>query len=179
MKIDREFMNVISGKVIGIDRCYQCFACTLGCPLAFAMDLFPHEIVRSVQLGAKDKVLQSESIWVCSSCETCATRCPYEIDIVKLMDVLRRMAVDEHADPKGNSIFNHVFLDAIRKTGRINELPLALNYKVKARRLLCLDKDEIKFAVRMFSRGKLKLFPARIRGIGIMRKIFKSARNNK
>ena len=42
---------------VNIDRCYQCLTCSLGCPLAFAMDYLPHQVIRMTQLGFKERVL--------------------------------------------------------------------------------------------------------------------------
>ena len=38
-------------------RCYQCAKCSSGCPVAARGDLKPHELVRLVQLGLRDEVL--------------------------------------------------------------------------------------------------------------------------
>ena len=54
---------------VQFNRCYQCLTCTLGCPLRFAMDIPPNEIVRLAQLGMKDDILNSSTIWVCASCD--------------------------------------------------------------------------------------------------------------
>ena len=74
----------------GVDysRCYQCLTCTLSCPVISIMDYSPNQIIRMIQLGARSKVLQSNTIWRCASCETCAGRCPQGIDIRRLMDTL-------------------------------------------------------------------------------------------
>ncbi|MEJ2068034.1 MAG: 4Fe-4S dicluster domain-containing protein [Deltaproteobacteria bacterium] len=87
MKKDLAFTRTVADEVPEVYRCYQCLTCTLGCPLASAMDLYPHEILKYVQLGAKDTVLKASTLWVCASCEACATRCPQEIEIVQLMDL--------------------------------------------------------------------------------------------
>ena len=60
-------------------NCYQCGKCTAGCPLASEMDYSPHQILRMLQLdlpGMEEEVLGALSIWLCLTCETCATRCP-------------------------------------------------------------------------------------------------------
>jgi len=47
-------------------------------------------------------VLDSKTIWLCSSCFTCAERCPRDINITKIMEALRqiilRLNIDE-CDP--------------------------------------------------------------------------------
>jgi heterodisulfide reductase subunit C len=136
------------------------------------MDLYPHEILRYCQLGLKDKVLCSSAIWVCASCETCATRCPNEIEIVTLMDLLRMMAAKEGMVKAQGAIVNDVFLHEIRKRGRVHELSLILDLKRRTGELFKLDKDEIKLGLKMFRLGKLKLLPTRIKEADITKKLF-------
>ncbi len=77
----------ISGE--DVRACYQCGKCTAGCPLAASMDLMPNQILRLLQLGEYEPVLQSRTIWQCASCLTCAARCPKEVDPARVMDALR------------------------------------------------------------------------------------------
>ena len=68
--------------------CNQCGKCSAGCPVAFAMDLLPNQVIRLAQLG-QEEVLQSKTIWLCASCLTCASRCPRGVDLSKVMDAMR------------------------------------------------------------------------------------------
>ncbi len=77
----------ISGE--DVRACYQCGKCTAGCPLASAMDLMPNQILRLIQLGEHEQVLQCRTIWQCASCLTCASRCPKEVDPARVMEALR------------------------------------------------------------------------------------------
>jgi heterodisulfide reductase subunit C len=172
MKKDLAFTRMVADKVPEIYRCYQCLTCTLGCPLASAMDLYPHEILKYVQLGAKDKVLAASTLWVCASCEACATRCPQEIEIVKLMDLLRSMVQEEGAVKDKGLVLNDVFLEAIRQKGRVHELSLILDLKRRTGGLFKIDKDEIRLGIEMLRHGKLKLLPTKIQEIEAMKKLF-------
>ena len=78
-----------------LDRCYQCYTCTAGCPVAYAMDYYPHQVMRMVQLGVREKLLSCSTIWLCAACETCNTRCPNGVELVNVMDTLREMAIEE------------------------------------------------------------------------------------
>ena len=75
--------------------CYQCRKCTNGCPVTFAMDLYPDEVIRLVIIGQAQTVLNCDTIWVCAACETCTTRCPNDVKIAELMDCLKEMAVNK------------------------------------------------------------------------------------
>ena len=75
--------------------CYQCQKCSSGCPVAEYFDLAPNQLIRAIQLGRKAMVLQSRTLWLCAMCETCAVRCPHDINITKIMDALKIMAQKE------------------------------------------------------------------------------------
>ena len=72
-----------------VRHCYQCKKCSAGCPVAFTMDILPHEVMKLVQYGQSDRLLECSTVWLCASCETCSTRCPNDIDIAGVMDGLR------------------------------------------------------------------------------------------
>jgi len=113
-----------------------------------------------VRLGFKEKVLKSKTIWVCVSCWTCATRCPNEIDIVRLMDVLRVESLKEGLRSPVDEIpqFHKIFLEEIKKRGRISELGLLFRYKFKTGGFFPLKKlcEDIGLGLKMFLKGKLK-----------------------
>lgn len=163
---DREFSRKICGQVKNLSCCYQCSMCSDGCPVAYAMDYHPNQIIHLVRLGLKEKVLQSTAIWICASCETCASRCPNDIGIVRLMDILRYESLEAgFKGPVQNiSKFHQVFLDQIRKKGRIDEGSLLLSYELKTRDFLSAGKlrEEGRLGLEMFRKGKLKL-PSRKR----------------
>ncbi len=77
--------------------CYQCGTCAAGCPFIEEMDLTPDEVIRKVIMNEKD-VLDSRTIWICASCYTCAERCPRDIDITKIMEVLRQLILRKNID---------------------------------------------------------------------------------
>ena len=79
-----------------VNRCYQCLKCSAGCPMTFAMDLPPSQIMRLVQLGQEDLLLASKTIWVCVTCNTCSIRCPNDIDIAMVIDSLRERALEKN-----------------------------------------------------------------------------------
>lgn len=158
---DNEFSRKITEQVKNLNRCYQCSMCSDGCPVAYAMDYYPNQVIRMVRLGMKDKVLQSSTIWLCASCETCATRCPNEIDIVRLMDVLRGESVKEGIKSPVDKIyrFHQAFIEQIRKRGRVDEARLMISYELKTGEFLSMDKmrELLGLALQMLRKGKIKL----------------------
>jgi len=140
--------------------CFQCAKCSSGCPVAARGDLTPHELVRLVQIGQRGAALGSRFIWECTSCHTCVTRCPQQVDIPAMNDALREMSVEEGLAVRGTAVpvFNGAFLAGVRKRGRIHELSLMATFKLRTRRLF----DDMDKAPAMFSRGKLSLFGPRV-----------------
>jgi heterodisulfide reductase subunit C len=161
-------------KGIHVQDCYQCQKCSAGCPVVFAMDYKPNQIMQMVSLGMKERVLNCKTIWVCASCYTCSSRCPNDIDIAGVMDRLRQAALREGVEPaeKEIPIFHASFLESIRTHGRVHELGLMARYKMKTGKFL----DDFKLGWKMFTKGKLRLFPAGIRKKGEIKKFFKESK---
>jgi heterodisulfide reductase subunit C len=78
--------------------CYQCGKCSAGCPAVSQMDILPNQIIRYAQLGFKDELLKSKSIWICASCFTCNARCPKGINIAEVIEVLRQILLRKRED---------------------------------------------------------------------------------
>ncbi len=164
--------EVIQASGQMIQACYQCQKCSAGCPVAYAMDILPNQILRHIQYGHREKVLGSKTIWLCASCYTCSVRCPNNIDIAKIMDTLRNMALRTGINPgeKEIPIFHSVFLNNIKSKGRIHELSLLFQFKSKT-------KDFFKDAGlgwKMYKKGKIKLFPSKFGGGKDIKEIFNS-----
>jgi heterodisulfide reductase subunit C len=158
-----------------LERCYQCVACSSGCPGAYQMDYPPHQFLRMVQLGLKDRVLDSNTFWICLSCETCATRCPNDIEIVLVMDVIREIALKEgRKNTTKLPLFHSTFLRMVRMFGKVYELGLILMYTIFSGnifRIKGLAADAV-LGVKMFMRGKLAIFPSKLKGKAQIKRIF-------
>lgn len=139
-----------------IFRCYQCVKCTSGCPLADQFDLTPNQVMRSLQLN-DPSVLESKAIWLCASCHTCASRCPQEIDVTGVMDLLRIEATRRGIDPALPEVqkFHRLFMKFISYFGRVPELIFILVYKL----LLGKPFADAGIGLRMLKKGKLKPWP--------------------
>lgn len=154
-----------------VSTCYQCGKCSAGCPTAYVMDYTPNQVIRMVQLGMREVVMSSTSFWLCLSCETCTTRCPREIDIAEIMDALRRMAyAEKYLTPeKDIPLFNEIFLEEIRRYGRLYETGLIGNYNLNSGHYF---KDMI-LAPVMFLKRKIKLLPYRTKNVKEVQEIFR------
>jgi heterodisulfide reductase subunit C2 len=153
-----------------VRHCYQCKKCSAGCPVAFAMDLLPHEVMKLVCYGQERRLLECSTIWLCSACETCTTRCPNDIDIAGVMDSLRQISLESGlASERGISTFHKSFMNGIKLMGRTNESVLIGQYKALSRRLF----DDLGLGAVMFLKGKIKLLPRMVKDRDAVRRIFK------
>lgn len=154
---DRSFVEEIRGGT-NLNRCYQCLTCSLGCPVTAFMDYLPHQMIRMVQYGLKEQVLNSSTIWICASCETCVTRCPNEVDIPQLMDCLKEMALKEGVKSEQTAIVNlhETFMQDIKSYGKSYELGLLMKLKLKNKDYFA---DVWPLGIKMMLKRKLKLLP--------------------
>lgn len=82
-------------------RCFQCGTCTSDCPIARFSDTYrPRQIIRMTQLGLKDRVLDSDTLWLCASCFICTDRCPQDVEVASVIRVLRNLAVEKGHIPQ-------------------------------------------------------------------------------
>jgi len=116
----KEVMKMPGGE--NILECIQCGTCAGGCPTRFAMDYSPMQLIKMINLGMKRAVLSSSTIWVCSACYTCATRCPRNVSFTTLMMSLKNRAIRENmVENSKDSNFHKYFFEVVNKYGRIHE----------------------------------------------------------
>jgi heterodisulfide reductase subunit C len=167
---DTFLSEVVQASGETIQACFQCQKCSAGCPIAYAMDILPNQVLRHIQYGHREKVLSSKTIWICASCYTCSVRCPNNIDIARIMDTLRSLSIRSGSEPgeKDVPVFHSVFLDTIKARGRIHELSLILQFKAKTKDFL----KDAGLGWKMFRKGKIKILPSRFGGGKEIQEIF-------
>ena len=179
LKPGKSLSDIIETETgINVYACFQCKKCTNGCPVTFAMDIYPDQVIRFVQLGMIDRVIRCSTIWLCSACETCTTRCPNEVDIAGIMDYLKERSIDAKIKiPQQKTYaFHQAFLDDIKKRGRVFEGLLMFSYLNKSRELVRKLRendlgDDIRFGWNMFKKGRLPLLPRGIKNKEDIKKI--------
>lgn len=162
--------KVIEESDQNVYLCYQCRKCAAGCPVTYETDYTPFQIIQGVIYGQGELILNSKMIWLCTTCETCTTRCPQEIDIARVMDAARIIAQREGIKAKYPVVpaFFQTSLQNIRWFGRLYEIGLIMMLKLRTREF---TKD-MGLGIRMFLKRKLKLIP-RPTSLREVRRIFK------
>ncbi len=107
-----------------VTSCYQCQKCTSGCTSMKHLELKPHEVVKLVNMGLIDELLESETIWTCTECLKCWERCPQGAAPVNLILSLRNLAVKGKAKPPENLLKTVSSLIEIGLIQREQRVPL-------------------------------------------------------
>ena len=169
-----------------INDCYQCMKCAGGCPMNSAMEHNNYEILRFIQLGERDKVLDSNTAWLCVGCKTCAVRCPNGIDTGKIMDALKMESMATDRVPEKEypiKLFYELFLKSMAGfpvlggEGRLYDLGLVGLYK------MCTGTyfADMALGMEMGKRDKMPFLPhnAMHKRKGEVKKIFQRAKEKK
>ncbi len=159
---EKQFIAEVRERLKDVITCIQCGTCTGSCPVSFAMDYPPRDVLRMLQFGERNDALSSDTIWVCSFCNTCYTRCPGGVNIPEIMTVLKNIAIREGVRPeKKERNFYLAFSKTLDEYGRLFEPELGLRYglSIGVSRVL----DDIPLALEMFRHRKLPILPHRIK----------------
>ena len=95
------------------------------------------------------------------------------------MDALRQIQLqsDERAGDRRIPVFHRVFLDCIKKRGRVHELSLLRNYllrsgSIKEKLKSGAWKSDARLGIKLFLRGKLKITAPRCKKAAEVRSLF-------
>jgi heterodisulfide reductase subunit C2 len=156
----------------GVDvcYCYQCGKCATGCPVAYEMDLVPTQLMHAIQLGLKDIVYKSKTMWLCASCLTCSTRCPQNVDIAGVMDSVKILMQHDRQRPMVPDVlkFSRSFVQNLNWFGRVYELGMIVMLKLRTLKFT----QDLGMGIMMFMNQKFNLFPG-FTGSRATRKILK------
>ena len=166
---DKKFLDSIEAETRqNISSCNQCGKCTAGCPIASFLDIMPHQVMRYLQWGLKDELLNSSFIWLCANCMACQERCPRKLSVSDVADALRRQAIKEGVTPKEKdvAIFHKNFMKIITTFGRLNEVVLTAFQNIFTMNFF----KDIFVGLSLFLKGRLNLIPHIIKDKNIMKK---------
>ncbi len=122
LRVDPSFKNEVLREHDGetLKTCFQCGTCTSSCPTArFSESYRPRTVLRMAQLGLRQKVLPSPTLWLCTACFTCTDRCPQGVEVANVLRVLRNLAVKSGEVPV---IFREL-ASSINETGYAYKIP--------------------------------------------------------
>ncbi|MBW1977955.1 MAG: 4Fe-4S dicluster domain-containing protein [Deltaproteobacteria bacterium] len=78
------------------NKCFHCGNCTAVCPLSTPENPFPRKLVKYVQMGLTDRLVERSEPWLCYYCGDCSDNCPRGADPGETMMVLRRYLTSKY-----------------------------------------------------------------------------------
>ena len=157
-----------------LETCIQCGTCGGSCPSARDMDHTPRRIFALIRADARDKVMDSNTPFMCVACYLCAVRCPQQIHIPDVMYALKTMATREGRGPVlVGQKFSQSFVENIHKYGRSFEVGLVTRHYLRyyVTRLPSLTTA----GLGMMAKGRMGLTPQRIKGVDGLNRILDRA----
>jgi heterodisulfide reductase subunit C len=153
-----------------IKECIQCGTCSASCATSYAMDYTPREVIAALRAGLLDRVVKSNTIWLCSSCYYCTVRCPAGVKLTDVMYELKRLAVEfGYVEKRAKApVVSKLFVDIVDKNGRISEVELVSKFMMKTNPFAALSM--MPRAWKLFRRGRMPLMPHRIKGVEELKK---------
>jgi heterodisulfide reductase subunit C len=169
----QQINNIPGGK--SIKRCIQCGTCTGSCPVSYTMGITPRELIALFRAGEIETILSSRTIWICASCYACTVRCPQDVQLTDIMYALKRLAMDNKIFPRRFPVhsLSKSFVGYTNRFGRSYEPGLILSYSFKTNPLKLLGM--IPMFIRLLSKGRIGIFPKRIKSRKNFSKILKEA----
>lgn len=169
-----EHVGVIPGGE-KLKACIQCGTCTGSCPVSYAMDIPPRELIALFRAGDLETIFKSNAIWTCASCYTCQTRCPAGIKITDIIYALKRTAMERKIYPKKFPVhaLSNAFIKNMNRFGRLNEPRLLVYYFLTSGFWKAFSFISLGF--KMARRHRIEYKAARIRDVQGLRKIIKAA----
>lgn len=168
--IDAFAKEIYDSTSINVYNCYQCGKCSAGCTVSQFIEESPTRLIRLIQLGQKDLVYQSKTPYLCTTCITCSSRCPMEIDVAKLMESIRISAKKEGIEPPLKEVpaFAEAFLAPIKSNGKSFELGMMIGYKIKT----LTPFTDAELSPTMLKNQKLPFIPKSVKNRKRIKRIF-------
>jgi heterodisulfide reductase subunit C len=167
-------MEVIPGST-KIKSCIQCGTCTGSCPVSYAMDIPPRELIALFRAGDMETILNSKSIWVCASCYSCQARCPSQIKITDIIYALKRLAMEKKIYPPNFPVYSlaESFVKIMNRFGRLHEPRLLVYYLLKTSpgKLFSF----VPLGLRMAKKKRIAYTASKIRDLEGLKKIIEKA----
>ncbi len=89
-------ISEISGE--NVYKCMQCGTCSAVCPMVESMGFTTRKGIHLLQFGRTQEVLDARIGEFCASCHTCLVRCPRGIDVPRVYEAVRLLALRQNED---------------------------------------------------------------------------------
>jgi heterodisulfide reductase subunit C len=76
-------------------ECVQCGTCVGSCPSGRRTALRIRSMIREIQMGYREEVLDTKDLWSCTTCYTCQERCPRDVKVTDIVKIVRNIAFEE------------------------------------------------------------------------------------
>ncbi len=159
-----------------IKRCIQCGTCTGSCPVSYAMDISPRQLIALFRAGEMERILTSRSIWICASCYACTTRCPSGIKITDTIYALKRTAMERGivtSAPRAQRLAK-IFTKVLMRYGRLHEGSLIAGYQLRTNPLKLFGF--LPLGLKMMRKKRIGVLPHRIKEHAALARIIRRAR---
>jgi heterodisulfide reductase subunit C len=158
-----------------IRRCIQCGTCTGSCPVSYAMDISPRQLIALFRAGELETIMKSRSIWLCASCYACTTRCPAGIKITDIIYALKRTVMEKRYNSKAHhvQILANLFIQNLMSYGRLHEGTLIRKYYLRTGFTKLFGF--VPLVLRMIQTKRLAFFPTKIKAHQSLSRIIKKA----
>lgn len=149
-----------------IKECIQCGTCSGSCPTSAAMDYTPREIIAAFRAGMLDRVLQSNTVWMCASCYSCTARCPAGIKLTDIMYELKRLGIEHGLYKRGVKapVLSKEFIALVNRDGRSYETELMARFHLHGNPMDLVGMAPL--GLKMLGKGRLPIVPDRISAEG-------------
>lgn len=93
----QELTSIPGGELI--EKCVACGECTAACTVASSSEYNPRQIIQKILIGARQRVLESEELWLCDTCPRCEDECQYGVKLADVFKIVREFAIMEGFTP--------------------------------------------------------------------------------
>jgi heterodisulfide reductase subunit C len=160
------------GKGAAINACMQCGTCSGGCTNIDRMDLSPRTLILMIQRGEWEKVLQSNTLWMCSSCYICTTRCPRGVRPSDVIEAVKAIAIKQGIE-NDSTKFNQIFVDLVQKRGILFEPELMQRYGGLQALI-----EQAPLGIQLVLKGKMSPLPEKINDPQTFNQALNKAKNH-
>lgn len=145
------------GKGAAIAACMQCGTCSGGCTNIDRMDMSPRTLVLMVQRGEWEQILKSNTLWMCSSCYICTTRCPRGVRPSDVIEAVKAIAIRQGIE-NDSTRFNQIFVDLVEQRGILFEPELMQRYGGLKAMI-----DQAPLGIQLALKGKMSPLPDKVK----------------